>query len=158
MPLPLPPPTAGKDVFEAFYNKGLAKRLLLRKSASFDAEKSMLLKLKQGFLLLFSLPPFSLPPSLSPSLIHSSLFFSPSFSPSFPPPSLPPSLTPFLPHSHFPSLPPSLSSSLPPSFPPSLLPPSLLSWYSTKKHSSHSTSTSTMAAVSNGNPHWATVY
>lgn len=37
----------GKDVFEAFYKKDLAKRLLLGKSASFDAEKSMLLKLKQ---------------------------------------------------------------------------------------------------------------
>lgn len=40
----------GKDVFEAFYQKDLAKRLLLGKSASFDAEKSMLLKLKQGQL------------------------------------------------------------------------------------------------------------
>ncbi len=40
--------SAGKDVFEAFYQKDLAKRLLLGKSASFDAEKSMLLKLKQG--------------------------------------------------------------------------------------------------------------
>ena len=39
---------AGKDVFEAFYKKDLAKRLLLSKSASYDAEKSMLLKLKQG--------------------------------------------------------------------------------------------------------------
>ena len=38
----------GKDVFEAFYKKDLAKRLLLGKSASFDSEKSMLLKLKQG--------------------------------------------------------------------------------------------------------------
>ncbi len=38
----------GKDVFEAFYNKDLAKRLLVGKSASVDAEKSMLLKLKQG--------------------------------------------------------------------------------------------------------------
>lgn len=37
----------GKDVFEAFYKKDLAKRLLLGKSASFDSEKSMLLKLKQ---------------------------------------------------------------------------------------------------------------
>jgi len=36
----------GKDVFEAFYKKDLAKRLLLSKSASVDAEKSMLLKLK----------------------------------------------------------------------------------------------------------------
>ena len=46
--LPLPP---GKDVFEAFYKKDLAKRLLLGKSGSFDAEKSMLLKLKQGMPL-----------------------------------------------------------------------------------------------------------
>lgn len=38
----------GKDVFEAFYKKDLAKRLLVGKSASFDAEKAMLLKLKQG--------------------------------------------------------------------------------------------------------------
>ncbi|CAF0813665.1 unnamed protein product [Rotaria sordida] len=37
----------GKDVFEAFYKKDLAKRLLVGKSASVDAEKSMLLKLKQ---------------------------------------------------------------------------------------------------------------
>lgn len=37
----------GKDVFEAFYKKDLAKRLLVGKSASFDAEKSMLSKLKQ---------------------------------------------------------------------------------------------------------------
>ncbi|CAK7350199.1 unnamed protein product [Dovyalis caffra] len=36
----------GKDVFEAFYKKDLAKRLLLRKSASIDAEKSMISKLK----------------------------------------------------------------------------------------------------------------
>ncbi|KAJ1338929.1 hypothetical protein BSLG_006564 [Batrachochytrium salamandrivorans] len=36
----------GKDVFEAFYSKDLAKRLLLDKSASVDAEKSMLFKLK----------------------------------------------------------------------------------------------------------------
>ena len=35
-------------MFEAFYKKDLAKRLLLSKSASYDAEKSMLLKLKQG--------------------------------------------------------------------------------------------------------------
>ena len=35
-------------MFEAFYKKDLAKRLLVGKSASFDAEKSMLLKLKQG--------------------------------------------------------------------------------------------------------------
>mmetsp|Transcript_1741 Transcript_1741/g.2670 ORF Transcript_1741/g.2670 Transcript_1741/m.2670 type:complete len:801 (+) Transcript_1741:58-2460(+) len=36
----------GKDVFEAFYKKDLAKRLLLGKSASTDAEKSMISKLK----------------------------------------------------------------------------------------------------------------
>jgi cullin-4 len=36
----------GKDVFEAFYKKDLAKRLLLAKSASADAERSMLAKLK----------------------------------------------------------------------------------------------------------------
>jgi len=37
----------GKDVFEAFYKKDLAKRLLVGKSASVDAEKAMLSKLKQ---------------------------------------------------------------------------------------------------------------
>jgi len=36
----------GKDVFEAFYKKDLAKRLLLGKSASLDLEKSMISKLK----------------------------------------------------------------------------------------------------------------
>ncbi|KAJ3022695.1 Cullin-4 [Thoreauomyces humboldtii] len=36
----------GKDVFEAFYKKDLAKRLLLQQSTSVDAEKSMLSKLK----------------------------------------------------------------------------------------------------------------
>lgn len=41
----------GKDIFEAFYTKELAKRLLLNKSASVDAEKSMLSKLKQGKLV-----------------------------------------------------------------------------------------------------------
>lgn len=40
-------PSVGKDVFEAFYKKDLAKRLLVGKSASVDAEKSMLSKLKQ---------------------------------------------------------------------------------------------------------------
>lgn len=34
----------GKDVFEAFYKKDLAKRLLFGKSASTDAEKSMISK------------------------------------------------------------------------------------------------------------------
>jgi cullin-4 len=37
----------GKDVFEAFFKKDLAKRLLLNKSASIDAEKSIISKLKQ---------------------------------------------------------------------------------------------------------------
>jgi len=36
----------GKDVFEAFYKKDLAKRLLVGKSASVDSEKSMLSKLR----------------------------------------------------------------------------------------------------------------
>jgi len=36
----------GKDVFEAFYKRDLAKRLLVGKSASVDSEKSMLSKLK----------------------------------------------------------------------------------------------------------------
>jgi len=35
-----------KDIFEAFYKKDLAKRLLLGKSTSFDAEKVMISKLK----------------------------------------------------------------------------------------------------------------
>eukprot|EP00878_Enallax_costatus_P001922 GHUV01002084.1.p1 GENE.GHUV01002084.1~~GHUV01002084.1.p1 ORF type:complete len:775 (+),score=225.89 GHUV01002084.1:456-2780(+) len=38
----------GKDVFEAFYKKDLAKRLLLGRSASMDAEKLMISKLKTG--------------------------------------------------------------------------------------------------------------
>lgn len=38
----------GKDVFEAFYKNYLAKRLLLNKSASLDAEKSVISKLKTG--------------------------------------------------------------------------------------------------------------
>ncbi|EGS20724.1 ubiquitin ligase activity-like protein [Thermochaetoides thermophila DSM 1495] len=36
----------GKDVFEAFYKKDLARRVLLGRSASKDAERSMLAKLK----------------------------------------------------------------------------------------------------------------
>jgi cullin-4 len=43
---PSPRRRQGKDVFEAFYKKDLAKRLLLGKSASIDAEKSMISKLK----------------------------------------------------------------------------------------------------------------
>jgi cullin 4 len=38
----------GKDVFEAFYKKDLAKRLLLNKSASVDTEKLMIQKIKEG--------------------------------------------------------------------------------------------------------------
>lgn len=36
----------GKDVFEAFYKQDLARRLLMNRSASADAERSMLTKLK----------------------------------------------------------------------------------------------------------------
>lgn len=48
--------STGKDVFEAFYKKDLAKRLLVGKSASVDAEKSMLSKLKHGKVLFFYAP------------------------------------------------------------------------------------------------------
>eukprot|EP01088_Endostelium_zonatum_P001036 TRINITY_DN11302_c0_g1_i1.p1 TRINITY_DN11302_c0_g1~~TRINITY_DN11302_c0_g1_i1.p1 ORF type:complete len:816 (-),score=187.13 TRINITY_DN11302_c0_g1_i1:7-2454(-) len=37
----------GKDVFEAFYRKDLAKRLLLNKTSSVDLERSMISKLKE---------------------------------------------------------------------------------------------------------------
>lgn len=43
--------TADKDVFRAFYHRALAKRLLLGRSASDDAEKAMLKKLKEGTYL-----------------------------------------------------------------------------------------------------------
>lgn len=43
-------PIQGKDVFEAFYKKDLAKRLLLGKSASIDAEKSMISKVNDRFI------------------------------------------------------------------------------------------------------------
>ena len=36
-------------MFEAFYKKDLAKRLLLGKSASIDAEKSMISKVTKGY-------------------------------------------------------------------------------------------------------------
>ena len=42
----------GKAVFEAFYKRDLARRLLLGRSASSDAEKSMLTRLKSGKMLL----------------------------------------------------------------------------------------------------------
>ena len=35
-----------KDMFEEFYQRGLMRRLLLKKSASYDSEKIMILKLK----------------------------------------------------------------------------------------------------------------
>ena len=41
----------GKAVFEAFYKKDLARRLLMDRSASADAERSMLLRLKTGNIL-----------------------------------------------------------------------------------------------------------
>ncbi|XP_036621814.1 cullin-4B-like [Trichosurus vulpecula] len=44
----------GKDVFEAFYKKDLVKRLLFGKSASADAEKSMLSKLKHECGAMFT--------------------------------------------------------------------------------------------------------
>ncbi|KAL8949942.1 MAG: hypothetical protein Q9222_003991 [Ikaeria aurantiellina] len=40
----------GKAVFEAFYKRDLARRLLLNRSASADAEKSMLTRLRSGEL------------------------------------------------------------------------------------------------------------
>ena len=38
--------TNAKDVFEEFYMRGLARRLLLKKSASTDGEKTVISKLK----------------------------------------------------------------------------------------------------------------
>jgi cullin-4 len=35
-----------KDVFEAFYKKDFAKRLIFNKSSSFDSERQMIAKLK----------------------------------------------------------------------------------------------------------------
>lgn len=35
-----------KDIFEEFYQRGLSRRLLLKKSASYDSEKTMIMKLK----------------------------------------------------------------------------------------------------------------
>ena len=35
-----------KDIFEEFYSRGLCRRLLLKKSASYEAERSMITKLK----------------------------------------------------------------------------------------------------------------
>jgi len=42
-------------VFEAFYKKDLAKRLLLGKSASIDAEKSMITKVKDMFVIKYNM-------------------------------------------------------------------------------------------------------
>jgi cullin-4 len=44
----------GKAVFEAFYKNDLARRLLMKRSASNDAEKSMLARLKNGLSKLIS--------------------------------------------------------------------------------------------------------
>lgn len=35
-----------KDIFEEFYQRGLSRRLLLKKSASYDSEQMMIMKLK----------------------------------------------------------------------------------------------------------------
>jgi len=43
----------GKDVFEAFYKKDLAKRLLLVKSAWVDGEKAMIAKLKSILMKVY---------------------------------------------------------------------------------------------------------
>lgn len=40
--------TPDRDVFRAFYTSGLAKRLLLNKSASDDMERTMIVKLQKG--------------------------------------------------------------------------------------------------------------
>ena len=51
-----------QDMFEAFYKKDLSKRLLLDKSASVDAEKSMISKLKvpsRPITISFLLPFFN---------------------------------------------------------------------------------------------------
>ena len=47
----------GKDVFEAFYKKDLARRLLMGRSASADAERNMLARLKNG---AFGICPYQL--------------------------------------------------------------------------------------------------
>ena len=46
----------GKAVFEAFYKNDLARRLLMGRSASDDAEKSMLVRLKRGMGVVKSTP------------------------------------------------------------------------------------------------------
>jgi cullin 4 len=38
--------TRAKDIFEEFYQRGLCRRLLLKKSASYDSERVMIMKLK----------------------------------------------------------------------------------------------------------------
>lgn len=45
----------GKAVFEAFYKKDLARRLLMGRSASSDAEKNMLSRLKNGTSFMIAL-------------------------------------------------------------------------------------------------------
>lgn len=52
--------TDDKDVFRTFYQRALAKRLLLKRAASDDVEKAMLDRLKKGasfpFLFMLSVP------------------------------------------------------------------------------------------------------
>jgi cullin-4 len=45
----------GKAVFEAFYKKDLARRLLMGRSASADAERSMLSRLKTGMCICWAI-------------------------------------------------------------------------------------------------------
>lgn len=58
----------GKDVFEAFYKKDLAKRLLMGKSASIDLEKSMVARIRAGrnrsVFFIYIITPTILNPSL----------------------------------------------------------------------------------------------
>ena len=76
-PIPVRRGAQGKDVFEAFYKKDLAKRLLLGRSASNDAEKGMITKLKaecgaqftnklEGMFKDWTSPATSSPPSATP--------------------------------------------------------------------------------------------
>lgn len=63
--------TDDKDVFRTFYQRALAKRLLLQRSASDDIEKSMLDMLKKSACSVFPihLTSLSLPPSLCPPYV-----------------------------------------------------------------------------------------
>lgn len=37
---------SAKDIFEEFYQRGLCRRLLLKKSSSYDSERNMIMRLK----------------------------------------------------------------------------------------------------------------